>query len=72
MRFLMVKADRITDDPRLQPSSDEARVRFANAMAEVTGGPSAETKELIAGYWMIQVRSKAEAIEWAHRAPFET
>jgi hypothetical protein len=38
----------------------------------VTDGPFAETKELIAGYWMIQVKSKEEAVEWARRAPFDT
>ncbi len=54
----------------LQPSSKGARVKFSGGKGIVTDGPFAETKELIAGYWLIQVRSKAEAIEWASRVPF--
>ncbi len=55
----------------LQPSSKGARIKFADGRTTVTDGPFAETKELIAGYWLIQTRSKAEAIEWMSRAPFE-
>ena len=53
----------------LQPSSKGARVRFSGANRTVTDGPFAETKELIAGYWMWQVKSKQEAIEWVKRCP---
>jgi hypothetical protein len=54
----------------LHPSSKGARVKFSGTTRTVTDGPFAETKELIAGYWMIQVKSKEEAIEWAKRIPF--
>jgi hypothetical protein len=53
----------------LQPSSKGARVRFSGAKRTVIDGPFAETKELIAGFWLIQVKSKEEAIEWVKRAP---
>jgi hypothetical protein len=53
----------------LQPSSKGARVKFSGSKRIVTDGPFAETKELIAGFWLIQVKSKAEAIEWVKRAP---
>ena len=58
------------DGAGLQPSSKGAKVTFQNGKAQVTDGPFAETKELIAGYWMIKVNSKEEAIEWAKRCPF--
>jgi hypothetical protein len=54
----------------LHPSSKGARVRFSGGKTTVIDGPFAETKELIAGYWLIQARSKEEAIEWARRVPF--
>ncbi len=53
----------------LQPSSKGARVRFSGDRRIVTDGPFAETKELVAGYWMWQVKSKEEAIEWVKRCP---
>jgi hypothetical protein len=53
----------------LHPSSRGARVRFAGAKRTVIDGPFAETKELIAGFWLWQVRSKEEAIEWVKRIP---
>jgi hypothetical protein len=53
----------------LQPSSKGARVRFSGDKRTVIDGPFAETKELIAGYWIIQVKSKEEAIEWVKRCP---
>ena len=59
----------LLDGAGLQPSSKGARITFQNGKAEVVDGPFAETKELIAGYWMIQVKSKEEAIEWAKRVP---
>ena len=56
---------------RLQPSSKGARVRFKGASRHVTDGPFLEAKELVGGYWIWQVGSFAEAIEWLKRAPFE-
>jgi hypothetical protein len=53
----------------LQPSSKGARVRFSGDKRTVIDGPFAETKELIAGFWIWQVNSKAEAIEWLKRCP---
>ena len=53
----------------LHPSSKGARVRFSGSRRTVTDGPFAETKELIAGYWVWQCRSKEEAIEWVKRCP---
>ncbi len=53
----------------LQASAKGARVRFSGDKRTVVDGPFAETKELIAGFWMIQVKSKEEAIEWARRVP---
>ncbi len=53
----------------LQPSSKGARVKFSGSKRTVIDGPFAETKELIAGFWLIQVKSKEEAIEWVKRAP---
>jgi hypothetical protein len=54
----------------LQASSKGARVKFSGNKRTVTDGPFAETKELVAGFWLWQVRSKEEAIEWLKRAPF--
>jgi hypothetical protein len=53
----------------LQPSSKGVRVRFSGAKRTVIDGPFSETKELLAGFWLIQVKSKEEAIEWVKRAP---
>ena len=53
----------------LQPPSTGARVAFAHGNAKVTDGPFAETKDVLGGYWMIQAKSKEEAIEWAKRCP---
>ncbi|HKQ18804.1 MAG TPA: YciI family protein [Candidatus Eisenbacteria bacterium] len=55
----------------LQPSSKGARVRFSGGKTTVTDGPFAEAKELIAGFWLWEVKSKAEAIEWLKKAPFD-
>ena len=55
----------------LHPSSKGARVKFSGGKSIVIDGPFAETKELIAGFWLWQVKSKEEAIEWLKRAPFE-
>ena len=54
----------------LAPSSKGARIKFSGSQRTVTDGPFAETKELVAGFWLIQAKSKAEAIEWMKRAPF--
>ena len=67
----LVKAGVLLDGMGLQASSKGARVRFSGGKPTVTDGPFAETKELIAGFWLIQVRSKEEAIEWAKRVPFD-
>jgi hypothetical protein len=53
----------------LQPLSMGARVSFSGGKATVTDGPFVETREVIGGYWMIQVKSKEEAVEWATRCP---
>jgi hypothetical protein len=55
----------------LHPPSMGARVSFSGGKPTVTDGPFAEAKEVIGGYWMIQVRSKEEAIEWAKRCPMQ-
>ena len=55
----------------LHPSSKGARVRFAGGKKTVIDGPFTETKELIAGFWLWQVKSKEEAVEWLKRAPFD-
>jgi hypothetical protein len=67
----LVKAGVLLDAAGLQPSSKGAKITFQGGKLQVTDGPFAETKELIAGYWMIQVKSKAEAIGWAKRIPFD-
>ena len=54
----------------LQASSKGARVRFSGSKRTVIDGPFAETKELVAGFWLWQVKSKAEALDWLKRAPF--
>jgi hypothetical protein len=67
----LVKAGVLLDGAGLQPSSKGAKVTFPGGKPQVTDGPFPETKELIAGYWMIQVKSKEEAIAWAKRVPFD-
>ena len=67
----LVKAGVMLAGEGLHPSSTGARVRFSGAERTVTDGPFAETKELIAGFWLIQAKSKDEAIEWVKRAPFD-
>ena len=69
----LVKAGVMLDGAGLKPSAAGARITYrAGAKPVVTDGPFAETKELIAGYWIIQVKSREEAIEWMKRAPFAT
>jgi hypothetical protein len=66
----MAKAGVLLAGEGLQPSSKGARVRFAPGKKPVViDGPFAETKELIAGYWLLQVKSREEAIEWIRRSP---
>ena len=65
----LVKAGVMLAGEGLQPSSKGARVGFSGAKRSVIDGPFAETKELVAGFWMWQVKSKAEAIEWVKRCP---
>jgi hypothetical protein len=65
----LAKAGVLLDLSGLQPSSRGARVKFSGRKVTVIDGPYAEAKELIAGYWLIQVTSKEEAIEWAKRVP---
>jgi hypothetical protein len=67
----LVKAGVMLAGEGLQASSKGARVRFSGSKRTVVDGPFAETKELVAGFWLWQVKSKAEAIEWLKRAPFE-
>src|ERR1700675_3354585 len=67
----LVKAGVLLDAAGLQPSSKGAKVTFQGGKPQVTDGPFVETKELIAGYWMIQVNSKKDAIEWATRVPVD-
>jgi len=66
----MAKAGVLLAGEGLQASSKGARITFSGSKRSVTDGPFAETKELLAGFWIIQVKSKAEAIAWASRAPF--
>jgi hypothetical protein len=68
----LVKAGVLLAGEGLHPSSKGARVRFSGANRTVVDGPFAETKELIAGFWLWQVRSKEEAIEWVKRCPNPT
>ena len=67
----LVKAGVVVGAGRLSPSSQGKRVRFDGKRRTVIDGPFAETKELVAGYWLWQVRSIDEAIEWLKRAPYD-
>src|SRR5712671_1579044 len=64
-----VKAGVLLAGEGLQPSSKGARVKFSGSSRTVIDGPFAESKELVAGFWLIQVKSKEEAIEWVKRCP---
>jgi hypothetical protein len=66
----LVNSGRMLAGDGLQPSSKGARVRFSGGKPTVTDGPFAETKELVAGYWIIRANSKQEAIELAKKVPF--
>ena len=65
----LMKAGVLLDLSGLQPSSRGARIKFSGGKRTVVDGPFTESKELIAGYWIIEVKSREEAIEWAKRAP---
>ncbi len=65
----LMKAGVLLAGEGLQPSSKGARVRFSGAKRTLIDGPFAETKELVAGFWLWQVKSKEEAIEWVKRCP---
>ena len=65
----LVKAGVMKAGEGLHPSSKGARVKFSGAKRTVVDGPFSETKELVAGFWIWEVASKAEAIEWAKRCP---
>lgn len=67
----LVKAGVMLAGEGLHPSSKGVRVKFDGTKRTVTDGPFAETKELVAGFWIWQVKSKEEAIEWLKRAPFD-
>ena len=67
----LVKSGVMLAGEGLHPSSKGKRVRFSGTQKTVIDGPFAETKELIAGFWLWQVKSKEEAVEWLKRAPFD-
>jgi hypothetical protein len=67
----LVKAGVMLAAEGMQPTSKGKRVKFSGAKPTVIDGPFAETKELIAGFWLWQVKSMDEAIEWLKRSPFE-
>ena len=67
----LVKAGVMLAGEGLHPSSKGARVRFSGKQRTVIDGPFSETKELVAGFWLWQVRSREEALEWLKRAPFK-
>src|SRR5689334_20701788 len=65
----LVKAGVMLAGEGLQPSSKGARVRFSGSKRTVVDGPFSETKELIAGFWILQCKSREEAVEWIKRCP---
>src|SRR6266508_2790399 len=67
----LVKAGVVVGAGRLSPSAQGKRVQFDGKKRTVIDGPFAESKELVAGYWLWEVRSLAEALEWLKRAPYE-
>lgn len=67
----LIKAGIMLAGDGLQPTSKGARITFGGERPSVTDGPFTETKELVAGFWILQGRSKDEIVEWMKRAPFE-
>jgi hypothetical protein len=67
----LAKAGMLLSADGLQPSSKGARISYAGSKPTVTDGPFTETKELVAGFWILQARSKEEIVEWLSRCPFE-
>jgi len=67
----LVKAGVMLAGEGLHPSSKGKRIRFSSGKQTVTDGPFAETKELVAGFWLWQVKSMEEAVEWLKRSPFD-
>jgi hypothetical protein len=67
----MIKAGVMLAGEGLQASSKGARIKFSGGKTTVTDGPFTESKELIAGFWLLQVKNKEEAIAWMQRAPFD-
>jgi len=67
----MVKAGVMLAGEGLHPSSNGTRIRYSGKDRTVTAGPFGATRELVAGFWLIQVKSRDEAIEWMKRAPFD-
>ena len=67
----LVKAGIMLAGEGLQPSSKGARISYSGTKRTVRDGPFTETKELVAGFWIWQVKNKAEALEWAKRIPFQ-
>ena len=65
----LVKAGVLVDLSGLQPSSKGFRIKFSGGITTIIDGPFAETKELIAGYWIVNVKSREEVVEWAKRIP---
>ena len=65
----MVKAGVLLGGEGLKPSSEGVRIRFPGGKPQVSDGPFTESKELIGGFWLIQVKSKEEAVEWMKRCP---
>ena len=66
----MAKAGVMLAAEGLQPTSKGARISYTRGKPKVTDGPFPDTKDLVAGFWLVQVKSKQEAIDWASRAPF--
>lgn len=67
----LVKAGAMLAGEGLHPSSQGVRIRYAGGKRTVVDGPFGETKELVAGFWILQLKSQAEAVEWLKRAPFK-
>ena len=67
----LAKAGVLLDLAGLQPTSSGARIEYSGKKRTITDGPFSEAKEVVAGYWLLETKTKDEAIEWAKRVPFE-